>query len=229
MKLGDRMKKYENVTRNYLVKRTPVIVRVDGRAFHTSLKDTDKPFDRHFVTAMMIAAEYLANEMDGFRLAYVQSDEASFLLTDYDNLDTQGWFDYNISKIISISASQMTASFNYYMQMHHPLFKRRIALFDARAFNIPREEVANYFLWRARDWKRNSISMYARSFYSHKELLNKNVADIHEMLYAKGKNWVTDLPPILKNGTWWMRDDSCRHDILPSYEAISEIVNPLIG
>lgn len=228
MDLSDRMKKYEDITRNYLIKRVPVIVRVDGRAFHTLLKGTDKPFDRVFVAAMIIAAEYLAKEMAGFKLAYVQSDEASFLLTDYDNLDTQGWFNYNISKMISIAASQMTASFNYHMQMHHPLFKRRIGLFDARAFNMPREEVANYFLWRAWDWKRNSLVMYARSFYSHKELMNKNCSDIRNMLFNKGKIWSEALPPILKNGTWWMKNDCCRHDILPTYADINEVVEPLI-
>ena len=227
--LGDRMKRYENVSRYYLTRRTPIIVRVDGRSFHTLLRGTDKPFDKRFMAAMLIAAEYVSSEMSGFKLAYIQSDEANFLLTDYDSLDTQGWFDYNLSKIISISAAQMTASFNYFTRVYYPLLDKRQALFDSRAFNIPKEDVANYFLWRAKDWQRNSLSMYARSFFSHKELLNKHSSEVHEMLYGIGKNWATDLSDILKNGTWMIKgQNGGKHDILPSYPDISEVVDPLV-
>ena len=35
--LGDRMKQYENVPKNQLMRRQPVIIRIDGKAFHTLL------------------------------------------------------------------------------------------------------------------------------------------------------------------------------------------------
>jgi len=225
--LGDRMKTYESVSRYYLTRRTPVIIRVDGRAFHTLLRKANKPFDNDFIRIMQIAAMSLARvEMQGFKLAYVQSDEASFLLTDYDKIHTQGWFDYNLAKMISISAAKMSTVFNFH-SARTPFTGG--GLFDSRIFNIPKEDVSNYFLWRAKDWQRNSLSMYARSFFSHKELMNKCSSEIHEMLHRIGKNWTTDLDDVLKNGSWLVGDLSdWRYDILPMYPSIEAVITPLV-
>jgi tRNA(His) 5'-end guanylyltransferase len=73
------------------------------------------------------------------------------------------------------------------------------AYFDARAFNMPKEEIANYFIWRQKDWERNSIQMLARSMYSQKELTGKKIPEIHDMIHDKGDNWA-NLPDALKNG-----------------------------
>jgi len=227
--LGNRMKTYENVTRFHLTRRTPVIIRVDGKAFHTLLKSAEKPFDNSFITCMIDAVQILSEEIQGFKLAYVQSDEASFLLTDYDEIDTQGWFDYNLAKMISISAATMSSAFDSMVHLQrHTLTIYEWGIFDSRAFNIPKEEVANYFLWRAKDWQRNSLSMYARSFFSHKELMNKSRADVHEMLHSIGKNWCTDLDDRLKNGSWLIKDQGWRFDILPSYPEVSKVIDPLV-
>lgn len=223
--LGDRIKKYEGVSRHYLTPRMPVIIRVDGRAFHTFTKGAEKPFDKNIMQAMVLAAEATANEMQGFKAAYVQSDEATFLLTDYDDLETQGWFEYNLSKMISISAATMSVYFRYFYE-GEPL---RFPVFDSRAFNVPKEDVANTFLWRAQDWERNSLQMYARSFFSHKELHKKNREDIHNMLHEIGKNWTTDLTDQQKNGTFILPKEEggleFRYDILPQYYAIDATIN----
>lgn len=224
--LANRMKKnYENRQRYYLTRRTPVIVRVDGRAFHTLTRHLNKPFDERFIELMRMAAHCVAGEMQGCKLVFVQSDEASFLLTDYDNLQTEPWFDYNIAKMVSILASAMSIAFNHLMGD-----RDNIGLFDSRAFNIPREEVANYFLWRAKDWQRNSVLMYAQSFFSHKQMHNKKQSDLHEMLHGIGKNWTTDLSAYLRNG-WWCavgEDGDWRSDILPNFESVNEIVKPFV-
>jgi tRNA(His) 5'-end guanylyltransferase len=192
---------YELRDRHYLTRRTPVIVRVDGRAFHTLTKDFNKPFDGRLIDSMGIAAMELFSDMQGCKMAYVQSDEASFVMTDYDNLQTEGWFNYNQSKIESVSASRMTMAFNRCMRLcNQPAW----AMFDARAFNIPDAEVANYFLWRAQDWHRNSITMYAQAHFSHKELDGKSCADMHEMLHTKDKNW-SRLFNVEKNGVFILR------------------------
>ncbi len=227
LSLGDRMKEnYEKRDRHYLTRRTPVIVRVDGRAFHTLTAKYDKPFDPQFVEAMTRAAMDLFQDMQGCKMAYIQSDEASFVLTDYDNLSTGGWFDYRQSKIESVSASQMSIAFC------RAMFSRNMGLlkaaFDARAFNIPEDEVANYFLWRAQDWHRNSVTMYAQASFSHKQLFGKNIPAMHEMLHSVGKNWTTDLSPQLRNGTFLHRDATGmltlgNTKILPTYSAISEL------
>jgi tRNA(His) guanylyltransferase len=228
-KIGDRMKEnYENRDRHMLTRRMPVIVRVDGRAFHTYTRGFNRPFDMRFVGAMVYAAKAVCEDAQGCKAAYIQSDEASFLLTDYDTLATEAWFGYAKSKVETISASVMTAAFNARIQSlaGHALGP---AHFDARAFNIPREEVANYFLWRAMDWERNSVSMYCRSFYSDKQMRGKGRADQHEMLYQAGKNWTTDLDAQLRNGTWLVRQQSewvVAHTP-PKYASIAEITDGL--
>ena len=185
---------YENRHRTKLIRRVPVIIRLDGKAFHTLTRFCDKPFDAGFIAAMEETALNLCNEIQGAKCAYVQSDEISILLTDFDTLVTEAWFDYNLQKIVSVSAAMASVYFSKSWFFNN-------CFFDSRAFNIPKEEVANYFVWRQQDWIRNSVQMLARVYYSHKELHKKNTNDIHEMLYQKGVNWAkTD--PVLRNGTF---------------------------
>ena len=223
MNLGDRMKDYEQP--NYLTKRTPVIVRVDGKAFHTFTDNFDRPFDRILSESMIDAARRVFNEMQGCKLAFVQSDEASFVMTDYDKLDTQGWFGYNRSKIETISASSMTMAFNLCLRLAD---RTGNALFDARAFNIPPEEVTNYFLWRAQDWHRNSVSMFAQAHFSQKELHGKNISELHDMLHAIGKNWTLDLNGTERNGVFLYQVPTGMIEnsmVLPTYENIAVLWN----
>jgi tRNA(His) guanylyltransferase len=221
--IGDRIKNnYENRARYELTRRVPVIVRLDGKAFHTFTRGMTLPFDDTLIQGMVEAATAVAKEMQGFKAAYVQSDEASFFLTDYDSLHTDAWFGYNKSKVESISASVMTAAFNRKMQLD------KDAYFDARSFNIPREEVVNYFLWRAKDWERNSLAMYCQANFSHKQLHGKDKAAQHEMLHSIGKNWTTDLTLEQRNGTW-IFPQYITSDLLPEYESIAERLTPLIN
>lgn len=218
--LGDRMKaNYEHRQRVYLTRRMPVVIRLDGRAFHSLTRKMKRPFDGKFVGVMKQAAQHVADDIQGCKVVYVQSDEVSFLLTDYDKLQTEGWFNYNLCKMVSIAASEMSVAFSRYLGVH--------ATFDGRAFNIPREEVANYFLWRAKDWHRNSVMMYSQSFFSHKQMYGKNLNDLHEMLYGVNKNWTVDLVEHFKNG-WWYDNGVWRSDILPTYSSINSIVEPCI-
>lgn len=212
--LGDRVKRYESVSKPLLTRRTPVIVRVDGKAFHTFTRGCEKPYDKDIIKAMVYAANETAKQMQGFKLAYVQSDEASFLLTDYDTLETGAWFDYELSKIVSITASLFTAYFNKYWQklyaskyitatveyQRHTKNAQKLALFDARAFNVPQDDWQNVFIWRQRDWERNSVQMLARSLYSHKELEGKKVPDLLQMIQAKDSDWWA-LQGVFKYGT----------------------------
>ncbi len=193
--IGNRMKdNYENRYRIKLTRRMPVIIRLDGKAFHTLTRGCQKPFDDVFQDTMQCTAFELCSQIQGAKCAYVQSDEISILLTDFDRLATDAWFDYNLQKIVSVSAGIASAYFSDYY-----LCDGQIAIFDSRAFNIPKEEVCNYFIWRQQDWIRNSIQMLAQSYYSHKQLHGKNTSDMHEMLHEKGVNWV-DLEPVWKNG-----------------------------
>ena len=200
--IGTRMKEnYENRYRFYLTRRTPVIIRLDGKAFHTLTKDCEKPFDLDFNTSMVYTAAQLVADIQGAKIAYVQSDEISILLTDYDNLDTEAWFDYNLQKIVSVSAAMATSKFT---ECYLFPGDTREALFDARAFNIPRDEVSNYFIWRQQDWIKNSVQMLARAHFSHKALLGKNQQAMITMLEKIGVRW-NELPELLKNGTFLIK------------------------
>lgn len=188
-RLGDRMKhQYENRTRYMLPRRTYTIIRLDGKAFHTLLRKAQKPFDVNFQCAMVDAAVGVCNETMGFRLAYIQSDEISILLTDMKDIHTEAWFDGNVQKIASVSASIATAHFNNNDYVNRGL--KVLGYFDARVFTIPDQvEVENYFIWRQKDWIRNSVTMLAQSYYSHKELHGKSQSEMHDMIHDKGSNW----------------------------------------
>jgi len=229
--LSGRMKRYEKVSSPELYRKIPVIVRVDGRAFYTFTRKFKRPYDENFIKAMLSAARAVAEDMQGFKLGYVQSDEASFLLTDYDNIESQPWFDNDLSKIVSIASSLMSVYFNSHIYDITMGQINKQVVFDARAFNLPKEEVANYFLFRSKDWERNSLQMYARSIFSHKELNGKKRKDIHEMLHIKGRNWTKDVPLQEKNGTFFYKGKIGlinKIDILPNYESVSALVETFI-
>lgn len=120
--LGDRMKTYENVSRNYLTRRTPVIIRCDGKAFHSFTRDFDKPYDRVFNNTMTDTMKYLCENVQNCVFGYTQSDEITLVLCDYKTLDTAAWFDNNIQKIASVSASLATLAFNKYFLANYIQF-----------------------------------------------------------------------------------------------------------
>jgi tRNA(His) 5'-end guanylyltransferase len=186
------MKCYENVTRTYLPRRTYTLIRVDGKSFHSFTRGCEKPFDHRLMGAMDFAAEALCTQLSGARIGFVQSDEISILLTDFDALGTQPYFGGNLQKICSISASAATAAFGMAWNAGlEPGSKMQFPLFDARVWIIPDPaEVANYFVWRQQDATRNSIHMLASSYFSHSQLMNKSTADMQDMLMGvHGVNW----------------------------------------
>ena len=182
--LGDRMKSYyEDRTRYALPRRTFTLIRLDGKAFHSYTRGLKRPFDDQLMVDMDETAKFLCKEIQGSKFAFVQSDEISIVLTDFDSLDTDAWYDGNISKIVSVSASLATGKFN-------ELRPGKLAFFDSRVFTIPyKTEVENYFLWRQNDSSRNSIASVAQSLYSSKELYGKKCNQMQEMIFQKGINW----------------------------------------
>jgi len=191
--LGDRMKQYERVPKISLTGRMPMIIRVDGRAFHTYTKRTFKewqegPWSVHMRDCMTSAAAALMAEISGAKMAYVQSDEISVVVTDYDTVNTQAWFDKAVQKVASVSASIATAAFNEHVSGF--TFPSRPAHFDARCFVLPVGEVTNYFIWRQQDATRNSILMLAQAHFSHKQMHGKNTSELQDMLMLqKEVNW----------------------------------------
>lgn len=182
--LSDRMKGYENINRDYLMRRTPVIIRLDGKAFHTWTSKITKPFDIDLSSVMNKTMKYLVDNIQNAVFGYTQSDEISLFLRDYDTLTTDMWFGGNIQKIASISASMTTSYFNGEWRKHNETTQKD-ALFDSRVFNIPKEEVANYFMWRQNDAVRNSIQMIAQHYLGHKKIQGFSNIQVSEMLAAE--------------------------------------------
>ncbi len=210
--LGDRMKRYERAHNVTLPPRMPLIVRVDGRAFHTWTRGCEKPFDVVLMSLMDRVAMDLCKGIDGAQFAYVQSDEISVLVHNYKRFASQPWLDNRLQKVCSLSAAIASASLT--------INAGKVAHFDARAFVLPECEVANYFLWRQQDATRNSIQMLARSLYSHRECDRKNQTDLQEMCFQKGQNW-NDLSAAKKRGRCVYREDErwvCDQDI-PVFKA----------
>ena len=235
--LGDRMKDYyESRSKTRLIRRMPVIIRLDGKAFHTFTKGFEKPFDMVMVKAMQETMKYLCENIQGCVLGYTQSDEITLVL------DTDAWFDYDVQKLCSVSASMATLIFNRRFQEQivelsyngkldddelTSSYKRSFktgAMFDARCFNISKEEVTNCLLWRQQDATRNSIHMTGRAYFSHKQIEGLNSNDIQNLLFQeKGINW-NDLPTTLKRGSCCIKKyRQTMNQTLRGYWCIDEI------
>lgn len=230
-----RMKKYEYVSRTYLTTRTPVIIRIDGKCFHSFTRGFKRPFDEILAGAMQDTMKYLCENIQGCVLGYTQSDEITLVLVDYKTIETSAWFDYNIQKCVSVSASMATLAFNKFFKerneswwfgltdkwvksgmtkntfipdsdielysKHSLAISQKGAMFDARVFNIPKEEVCNNILWRQQDAIRNSIQMVGHANFSDKQMHGKNTSEIKEMLLSeKGIDW-NDLPTKFQRGS----------------------------
>lgn len=223
--LGKRMKEYEHAQTTYLTRKLPVAIRVDGRAFHTFTKKFKRPFDDILIDSMQKTMKYLCENISGCVLGYQQSDEITLILVDYKNLNTEPWFGYRKDKVISLSASMATMAFNKFFthkaqtwiddyneqwnfskeeSKYQDTLEQAMnkgAMFDARAFNIPKEEVTNLIYWRQLDATRNSIQMVGQANFSHKELHGKTCNMIQEMLFSeKGINW-NEFPTYQKRGS----------------------------
>src|SRR5580693_7211703 len=132
---------YEDALRLVLPRRTYVVIRIDGRGFHTFTKNLERPYSKPLADALDQAALGLCHDMIGCRFAYGQSDEYSFLLTDFEKENAPLWFDGNVQKIVSVSASLFTGYFNRAFPCEN------VAAFDSRVLVISqRLEVAKYFL-----------------------------------------------------------------------------------
>ena len=246
--LGDRMKEYESRNQYFLKRRTPVIIRVDMRAGHTFTKGFQRPFDEVFGNSMVRTMEYCAANIGNCVFAYCQSDEITFVLSDYRKLNTDAWFGYRTDKLCSIAASMATMAFNKYFESevlsyilqydtritegypktlalaerydtlseYEKILVKAIekgAMFDARCFNIPKEEVCNCIYWRQLDATRNSIQMIGQANFSHAELQGKSCNNIQDMLHEqRGINW-NDFPTRWKRGVAWTKTNGTNYEM----------------
>lgn len=190
--LGDRMKLFERTTRQVLDRDQYAVVRVDGRAFHSYLRNSPRPFDLTFMEDMDAVGVALCQEISGAVLGYVQSDEVSIVISTVrphvgrtgERTFIHPWFGGQVQKIVSVTASIATAT----------LLQRRpgpaLPLFDSRVFNMGTDaDVRDYLIWRGRDAVRNSVSMAAQARFDHRDLLGVSTDAMLVMLEEAGEPW----------------------------------------
>jgi len=199
--LGDRMKMYEGAecARRFLPE-LPIVARLDGKNFSRFTEGLERPYDVRLVRLMAETTKFLVEESNA-RIGYTQSDEISLV---FDGARDGVFFEGKIHKMVSVLASMATGKFNVFLPSFIPE-KNPPAFFDCRVWMVPsREEAVNAIIWRELDASKNSISMAARCFYSHKQLHEKNGAEMQEMMFQKGQNW-NDYPSFFKRGTYVQR------------------------
>ena len=203
--MGDRQKLFESLEAGRkLLPAAPTLVRLDGRAFHTFTRGLARPFDARLSRAMVETAKFLVDKTHA-SIAYTQSDEISLAFPNRD-LASPLLFDGRTQKLCSILAAMATAKFNQEITAHIPEKAHLLPLFDARVWVVSNLDLAaEHFLWRETDATRNSLTMAAHAYYSHKELHKAGYAQKHEMLHAKGINW-NDYPAFFKRGTYVRRE-----------------------
>ena len=206
---GDRMKDYEKRFTGKLMSHLPICARLDGRTFNKFTRGLDRPFDEKFAHCMKETTKYLVQETCAL-MGYTQSDEIT-LIWFAENPETEVYFAGKLQKMVSMLAAETTLKFNELVAEYLPEKASLRPKFDCRVWQVPnKEEGANVFLWRELDATKNSVSMAAREYYSHKQLMNLGRSDQMELLYKAGVNW-NDYPTHFKRGTYFQRKEIVSH------------------
>ena len=210
--LEDKCLYYRGLSDYKLLPNSYVLVMLDGRSFSHMVKNKFlKPFDDNFIRMMNETAEYVCKNVQGCKFAFVQSDEISLVLTDFDTPTTDAFFSNRLCKMQSIIASLATAKFNQLMASYHfdkmwdegyppdlsvddicnkieelPLYQ-----FDCKCWNVPTyNDVFAWILYRQNDCIKNSKQQTAQTCIPHKELLGKNTDEQIALLKeTKGIDW----------------------------------------
>lgn len=222
------MKSYEVIeTDRKFMHGLPIYARIDGKNFSTFTRNMKKPYDETLSRIMQDVTKYLVEET-GAAIGYTQSDEIS-LCWFCESENSESLFNGKVQKMTSILAGMASAKFAIEITKKMPEFLDKIPCFDARTCSTPtKDECANFFLWRENDATKNSISMAASSFYSHKELQNKNGNEKQEMLFQKGVNF-NDYPTFFKRGSYFQRKTILRELTPGELQNIPEKHRPAHG
>lgn len=206
--LKERMKSIQAIRDYKLNKDSYILCHIDGRAFSKMIKKRFKlPFDDDFMQMMDETAAYVCSNVQGAKLAYVQSDEISIVITsfkyDIDELfNSSPFFDYRLCKLQSIIASLATAKFNQLYTLRtinedsnksirQQINEIPLIQFDCKCWDVNTyEDMFAWFKFRQNDCIRNSKNQFAQAYCSHKDLLNKNSDE--QIAYCKlttGNDW----------------------------------------
>jgi tRNA(His) guanylyltransferase len=224
--LGSRMKDHESRFQTYLPRRNWTICRLDGRSFHNYLRGCQQPFDARFTNDMDATAMFLCKEIMGAVFSFQFSDEISLLITDFDSIKTESFFNGNVQKMVSVSASMATAYLN---SLRYGSVSEELATFDSRVFQISDPvEIANYMVWRETEAERNSLGSLARSYYAHGELHSKNGSELHDLIHAKNDNWNNYPARYKRGGMTIYKDEKWQTIEAPIFKQEPEFLKNLI-
>ena len=198
---GDRIKEFEMAEAGRKFTRLlPIVARLDGKCFSKFTKGLERPYDSRMSDLMIATTKYLIKETNAV-MGYTQSDEIT-LAWYSDSYKSQIYYDGRIQKMIGDLSAAASVYFNAELPNYLPTKAKLMPRFDARVWQMPTlKEAANVFLWRELDATKNSISMAASTYYSHKFLMHKTGNEKQELLHQKGIDW-NDYPPFFKHGTF---------------------------
>ena len=203
--LAERMKGYEMAEAGrMLMPGLPILVRLDGKAFHTFTKGLQRPFDKRLSDLMVDTTKFLVEQTNA-TVGYTQSDEISLAIYTEDT-NSEVYFGGRIQKLCSVLASMATAYFNRNLPTAIPEKADKFAYFDSRVWNVPTlVEAANAFVWRELDATKNAVSMAAQHYFSHTALQGKHSGEMQEMLFSQHGINFNDYPSFFKRGSYVRR------------------------
>jgi tRNA(His) 5'-end guanylyltransferase len=224
--LGDYVKGFEKVaTGPSIPKGKPMLIRLDGRAFHSFTKGLTKPFDRNLTSLMQATTKYLVHQSNAL-VGYTQSDEISLVCFIPAESEAEYFFGGRVQKITSLLASMATAYFNKGLSDFLPEKKDSLPLFDARVWEV--DSLRDAFLtllWRERDAIKNSITMVAQYHFGHSKLQGISGKQKREMLHDIGDPW-ENYDDCFKRGSYFGRVTEKRLLTAEELETIPEKYRP---
>ena len=184
--VGDRLKTFERAAEVVLDATKPIIVRLDGRHFHSWTRCLDRPADVRMEALMRRTMLALAEEV-GACYVYTQSDEITLVMLARGK--SQPTFGARSQKLCSLLASLASVTFNG-MLAEYGVVAKKPATFDCRAYNVPdRETAAEVVLWREADAIRNSVNARGQEFLSAKQMHELDIRGVRAWLVENGKAW----------------------------------------
>lgn len=204
--LGDRIKAFESLsTQRRAFKGQPIIVRLDGKAFHTFTKGVNKPYDEGLTRMMVETTKHLVKTYHA-NLGYTQSDEITLMFYVESHSQSDYIFGGRFQKLESLLAASASVYFNKLIPVYLPSKMNASPVFDARAFVVPTmADAYDCFLWRQLDATKNAVSMAAHTYFSHKSLQGKHSKEMQEMLFSQNGINFNDYPFFFKRGTFAQR------------------------
>jgi tRNA(His) guanylyltransferase len=231
--IGDRLKQTEQLEAGRRADPyKPLMVRIDGNCFSNFTKGLERPFDERFVNLMIETTKFLVSKWE-FDLGYCQSDEITlyWFINKQEYSNREFLFSGRYQKLASVIPSSASSFFVSNLPAYLPEKTGSYPCFDCRVWNVEdMSEVYDNFLWRQLDATKNSVSMYARYFFSHNQLQNKSSKEMKHMLRLAGNPWES-LPRFFTHGTFIKRQKievSASQDIPEKYRPTEPIIRSIV-